>query len=264
MIGNQRWRLRKAFFRRPDEQIKVSEYEVLAGLDHGTARSFVERHHYSGSWASSLWRFGLCRRGRLVGVANFGNAINDRAITKALSIDNARDGVELNRFVLLDEVAGNGETWFLGRCFRALRPEGLAGVISFSDPTARTDASGRVVFRGHLGVIYQAFNGVYLGRATPRTLKVLPDGTVYNDRKLSKVRTLDQGVDYCVGDLVRYGAQPPLGKGPEHLRAWLREWTGRLCRNVRHRGCHKYAWALSPAVRLRRSLPYPKGPRLVA
>src|SRR5206468_1853260 len=99
----------------------------------------------------------------------------------------------------------------------ALTAEGVAGVLSFSDPTARTDRHGRTVFLGHLGTIYQAFswlgrNVVYLGRATPRTLKVLPDGSVYSEKCLSKVRVRDQGVDYSIRQLVAYGADEPASR----------------------------------------------------
>ena len=45
---------------------------------------------------------------------------------------------------------------------------------------------------------------------------------------------------------------------PVTLAAWLRAWKGRLCRAVRHRGCHKYAWPLHRRVRLPPGLPYPK------
>ena len=39
--------------------------------------------------------------------------------------------VELGRFVLLDSVAGNGETWFLARSFEILRKHAIVGVVSF-------------------------------------------------------------------------------------------------------------------------------------
>jgi hypothetical protein len=32
---------------------------------------------------------------------------------------------------------------------------------------------------GHVGTIYAATNAVYTGRATARTVKLLPDGTVF-------------------------------------------------------------------------------------
>jgi hypothetical protein len=249
--ATQRWLNRYDVFRHPDEPIRTAECDV-GPAPWAQAKAFVETHHYSDTFASSVFRFGLFRKGRLVGVANFGNAVNDRALTNVFGTAHA---LELNRFVLLDEVEGMGETWFLARCFRLLSREGVAGVLSFSDPTARTDASGRTVFKGHIGTIYQALSwsgrhSVYLGRATPRTLKVLPDGRVFNEKQMSKIRTLDQGVDYCVralvgqaaGDGVAFppglvpgtvasvgprlagAALPDLGRPPG--RAALRGWAG--------------------------------------
>jgi len=46
-------------------------------------------------------------------------------------------GVELGRSVLLDSVPGNGETWFLARCFEQMRKSDLIGVVTFSDPVPR-------------------------------------------------------------------------------------------------------------------------------
>ncbi len=59
---------------------------------------------------------------------------------------------------------------------------GVRGLVMFSDPLPRTRADGAVVMPGHVGTIYQAANSVYTGRSTPRTLTLLPDGTVFSDR----------------------------------------------------------------------------------
>ena len=170
----------------------------------------------------------------------------------------ATDSVELGRFVLLDEVPGNGETWMLGRCFYWLRREGLAGVVAFSDPCRRLNRVGEPVFGGHIGTIYQAHNAVYLGRSTPRTLTMLPDGRTFSDRAQQKIRAADRGVRYSVLQLVRYGAEPPSCYEPAYLSRWLSEWKRRLCRTARHCGNHRYAWPLSRKARLPPGQPYPK------
>src|SRR5262249_25959639 len=86
-------------------------------------------------YPAARWRFGLFRRGVLQGVAVFSHPCNDRALTSVFP-GRATDSVELGRFVLLDEVPGNGETWMLGRCFRLLRHAGLAGAGASPRPTA--------------------------------------------------------------------------------------------------------------------------------
>ena len=257
LFGNQRWRQGRDAYRPPDEPIHTADYGVAALPDDAVAKAFVQKHHYSLSYPAARWRFGLYRRGALQGVAVFSHPCNDRVLTSVFP-GRATDSVELGRFVLLDEVPGNGETWFLGRCFRLLRRESLAGVVAFSDPCRRINHLGMPVFRGHIGTIYQGHNAVYLGRGTPRTLTLLPDGQVLSDRAQQKVRSADRGVRYAVALLVGQGAEPPPSDDPTELAAWLRLWKDRLCRRVRHRGNHKYAWPLSRCVRLLASLPYPK------
>jgi hypothetical protein len=254
---NQRWRRGLAVYRPPDDPIRTAEYDVAGLPDDTAAKAFVVEHHYSRSYPAARWRFGLFRRGVLQGVAVFSHPCNDRVLTSVFP-GRATDSVELGRFVLLDEVPGNGETWMLGRCFRLLRREGLAGVIAFSDPCRRLNRAGVAVFGGHVGTIYQAHNGMYLGRGLPRTLSLLPDGRVFSDRAQQKVRAADRGVRYAVRQLVESGAELPWSWKADELTTWLRAWKGRLCRTVRHRGNHKYAWPLSRRVRLPRGLPYPK------
>lgn len=255
----QRWRDRRDSYRPAGEVIRTGDFEVAELPDDTTARAFVERHHYSGSYPAARWRFGLYERGDLVGVAVFSHPSNDRALTRWFP-GPATDSVELGRFVLLDRVAGNGETWFLGRAFDVLRREGLSGVLSFSDPEARTTAAGAVVFGGHLGTIYQAHNALYRGRATARTLRILPDGTVFSARTAQKVRAGERGWRYAVEQLVAAGAATPAAN--EDLRDWLRAQLPRVTRTHRHAGNHTYLWGLQRAVRRELSkvpsLPYPK------
>jgi hypothetical protein len=205
---NQRWLRGFASYRPPDEPIRTADYDVIELSEDAPAKAFVLEHHYSGSYPAARWRFGLFRRGVLQGVAVFSHPCNDRVLTSIFP-GRATDSVELGRFVLLDEVPGNGETWMLGRCFRLLRRAGLAGVVAFPDPCRRLNRDGATVFGGHIGTVYQAHNGVYLGRAAPRTLTLLPDGRVLSDRAQQKVRAADRGVRYAVRQLVACGAEPP-------------------------------------------------------
>lgn len=251
---NQRWRARRDSYRPAGEVIRTEEYDV-APVHRDAAKPFVLAHHYSGSISSMVETYGLFRRGELAGVAVFGNPCSDAVLTKVFPTD-PRSCLELGRFVLLDEVPGNGETWMLARCFELLRREGVAGVLSFSDPVARTNAEGRMIFPGHRGTIYRAFNGRYLGRGRARTLRVLPDGTVFSERAMSKIRSLERGWKHCAAKLVAHGAAPLEGDP----REWLAGWLPRITRPLRHGGNLKYCWAVDR--RLTRSLPaglpYPK------
>src|SRR5262249_10304227 len=74
------------------------------------------------------------------------------------------------------------ESWFLSQMCRLAAAARVRGLVMFSDPLPRTRADGTVIMPGHVGTIYQAANSVYTGRATARTLTLLPDGTVFSDR----------------------------------------------------------------------------------
>jgi hypothetical protein len=252
---NQRWKNRLTCYRPADELIKASEYDVASIAGDNEARHFVETHHYSGSYPAARFRFGLYRSGILAGVAVFSVPCSNSVLTNVFPMP-ASFSVELGRFVLLDSVPGNGETWFLARVFRELRKEGLVGVVSFSDPLPRRTIEGTIIHRGHVRTIYQAFNGRYLGRSAPRTLHLLPDGSVFSERAIQKIRQAERGWRYATGILERFGAAP-IGGDPGQ---WLAHWLPLLTRAVRHPGNHKYGWPLSPAAckLMPPTAPYPK------
>jgi hypothetical protein len=227
---------------------------VAAIDDDSSAKGFVESHHYSGSYPPTRFRFGLYHRADLVGVAVFSHPCNDKVLTSVFPAP-ATAAAELGRFVLLDHVPANGETWFLARTFELLRQD-LVGVVSFSDPIPRTATTGRVVFPGHVGTIYQAQNAAYLGRGPPRTLHLMPDGRVFSARAAQKIRKRERGWCYSAELLVEAGA-PPVEGDPA---AWLRTWLPRLTRTIRHPGNHRYAWPIDRALRGRipPARPYPK------
>lgn len=252
---NQRWLLRRSLYRPPDEPINTAEYDVAEIAGDDEARAFVIAHHYAGSYPAARFRFGLYRRGHLAGVAVFSVPCSNSVLTNVFPLP-LECLAELGRFVLLDSVPGNGETWFLARCFAALRSRDLSGIVSFSDPLPRRSVDGTIVHKGHVGTIYQAFNGIYLGRSKPRTIHFLPDGSVLNDRTIQKIRALERGWRYGTELLERFGANPLTGDPGQ----WLREWLPRLTRTVRHPGNHKYAWALDRAAQksIPPSLPFPK------
>lgn len=255
-----RWEQRRTRFRPAGERIRPSEYEVASLPSDTVAKRFVLEHHYSGSYPAARRRFGLFRHGVLVGVAVFSQPMQPASVACL-----AGDALELGRFVLLDEVPGNGETWFLARTFAQLRQEPFAGVVSFLDPEPRTTAEGVTLFPGHVGTIYQAHNAVYLGRGTARTLQLLPDGRVLSARSLQKIRALERGWRYAAAALEAYGASPlnPDGE-PRVAQDWLRHWLPRIARPLRHPGNHKYAWRFRTAPGRSRgrplpvSLPYPR------
>ncbi|MCH9637709.1 MAG: hypothetical protein K0U16_07180 [Gammaproteobacteria bacterium] len=252
----QRWRSRRDSYRPAGEPIDTRHFEVAPiDLDR-IAKAFVVEHHYAGTMPAARFRYGLWRGAELVGVAVFSVAQNPATYDGLPG--SSSESVDLGRFVLLDDVPANGETWFLGRAFQLLRAEGIVTVVSFSDPVPRHDADGGLVMPGHVGTIYQAHNAVYLGRSKAERKWMAPDGRVLPGRALTKIRHRRRGWRYAAAVIEGLGADP-LTDG-EDASAWVARWIPRLCSPLRHPGNHKYTWALPRGARrhLPPSLPYPK------
>lgn len=259
-VACQRWRERRPRYRPSGERIRPAEYAVDLLARDRDARAFVEAHHYSGSYVAARLRVGLWRArptgSLLVGVAVFSVPAQAAAIPRWCGVP-ATGGVELGRFVLLDEVPGDGESWFLARALRCLRsalPD-VEAVLSYSDPVPRAATDGRLVTPGHVGVVYQASNARYLGRSSPRTLHLLPDGRALSPRSLSKIRLGERGAVAAARALVDAGLPPR--ERAEAPAAWLARVLP-LCRRVRHPGNHAYAWAWGALDRRPPPLPYPR------
>lgn len=265
-IACQRWRVGRDSFRPAGERFLPGRHEVVV-LPEVDAKAFVCRHHYSGSFPAARFRVGLMRAGvGLAGVAVFSVPMNERTIPKHTGVG-PREGVELGRFVLLDEVEGNGETWFLARAFALLERElgEVKAVLSCADPMPRPGPEGSSR-PGHVGTIYQAHNARYVGRTEGRMLWVTREGRILSPRTLSKLRVGDQGAAGAYEILRRAGApeRQPFEDGAAYVARALAE--GPFTR-VRHPGNHAYVWAVGrerhrTQLGLARALPFPKGGEL--
>ena len=255
---DQRWRDGRANYRSDPFDPFGFEVEVVAkdgsATKPETPKGFVLAHHYATSYPSARFRFALhAPGGALMGVAVFSHPTNNAVLDPLPGVGKER--VELGRLVLLDDkrVGRNAESWFIARCFEHLHDVGMVGVISFSDDVPRTNLAGERTFKGHVGIIYQASNATYVGRATKRTLRLLPDGTVLNDRAIQKVRKRERGWEYAARQMVAAGAAmgaviPMLTPGEDSL-AWLHEQLPRCTRKLRHKGNHTYLFGLDRAAK---------------
>lgn len=246
---SQRWRERREAYVPNATTINPAEYAVDV-IDCGrVAKPFVTRHHYSGTFPASRLSAGLFRGRQLVGVCVFSVPMNNHAVPVHTGLGDPLQGADLGRFVLLDDVPGNGETWFLSRAFSLLRREkpGVLAVVSYADPEPRRGPGGDLLKPGHVGMIYQGMSASYRGRARARFEHITPDGQPFSERAASKIRNGECGHAYAVDELVRRGAPPPAGAD---LRSW---YDGLLERGFlsrrRHPGNHVYAFPLTRAAR---------------
>lgn len=242
----QRWRDHRSRWRHVGEaeRFDPARYTVEP-VEETHAREFVSTHHYLVSWPAAIHRFGLWDRsdGQLVGVAVYAAPVQASVLSKVFpDLEAYRASVELARFVLLDQVPANAESWCLARTFRHLLDRGVRGVVSFADPMPRLTPSGTVT-PGHRGVIYMATNAIYTGRGTPRTLIVLPDHSILNGRTAQKIRRGEPGHQAAEQRLVSLGAR---ARTPgQDARAWLREALDTIhATRIRHHGPHRYAFPL--------------------
>lgn len=253
--SNQRWRDRRTSFVGNDDLFNPADYEVSMCDGKGSdklVKSFIEQHHYSGSYPAARERALLhhCRTGELVGAAVFSHPASE-AVLEPLPCERL-EGVELGRFVLLDNVRSHGESWFFARAKEHLRKRGYKALLSYSDPMPRRALDGTLVLPGHVGRIYQATNAVYTGRSGKELHVLKPDGTIFSPRSMSKIRKWERGAQKCVDELVAIGATPPTIRDladRDARRAWMWREIFSTCRRLRHGGNHSYAWAIDKRLR---------------
>lgn len=256
----QRWARGRHSFRHVSEGgFDRRRYDV-APIAESAARAFVVEHHYAHSFPAARLRYGLFDGPLLVGCAVLSVPVRAQVLTGVFpDLAPYTESLELGRMVLLDAVPANAESWCIARVWELAAREGIRGVVTFSDPLPRTASDGRTVMPGHIGTIYQASNARYLGRATARTLSLLPDGTVLNDRTVQKIRGDERGHEAAERLLRGFGA-PSRGVS-ESGSAWLQRALSAVgVRSLRHPGNHRYAFSLTKPRRLWlvESLPYPK------
>ena len=259
MIISQRWRDRRDSYRKKGEAFGAGSYGVEVIPGDKVAKAFVVQHHYSGSYPAARFRVGLYRhreffQPELVGVAVF--SVSARGSVEKRAGLPTTEGVDLGRFVLLDDVPFNGETWFLRRAFGCLR-EGipdLQAVLAYSDPLPRKTAEGTLVMPGHVGTIYQAFNGRYVGKTNRESMWIDSFGKTIPRRALSKIRNGESGSNGAYERLVRAGA--PSIKSGENSKAYVeRILEEGPFYKVMHPGNLAYVWAIQRKKRTTKGFP---------
>jgi hypothetical protein len=238
-------------WKRPGDVFDPDRYFVAEIFDDTTAAEFITSLHYSGSYVAARLRYGLYRvdwpKSRLVGVAVLSVPANRKVLTNVFpGLEPYDESLELGRFVLLEEVPYNAESWFLAEVRRlAAKEHAIKGWVSFSDPVARFTLAGQLVKPGHQGTIYKASNATRAGRSTKRTLILMRDGLVFSARAAQKIRKREQGAEYATRWLMGYGARAP--RAFEDPAVWLREVLedpGMEVRRLPHPGNHRFLFVL--------------------
>src|ERR1700681_4138054 len=163
----QRWRNRRPTWRyRHEGGFDQARYTVAEIPDDTTARSFVEAHHYLGSCPAMRLRYGMYEGDQLVGIAILSVPARKEVLTRAFQgLVPYYEVLEMGRFLILDHIPSNGETWLMKRVFELAPQTGNSWIVSFSDPVARLNSVGETIFPGHIGEIYRIKGALYTGRS---------------------------------------------------------------------------------------------------
>jgi hypothetical protein len=128
-------------------------------------------------------------------------------------------------------------------------------VIAYSDPVERHNCFDELVKPGHVGTIYQAFNGHYCGRGRAENLVLDDHGRVISRRTLSKLRNDEKGAAAAYRQLIERGApkRRRLEGGKDYVNRALESFM-----RLKHPGNYSYAWPLGGTVLKQPAEPFPK------
>lgn len=265
IAADKRWQHREERWCLPANGVfKPDLYDVDVLTTDKQARAFVEGQHYSASYPAARFRVGMFGPNKeLVGVAVFSEPTHPKFVPKWTGMERSR-GVELGRFVLLDSVKYNGETWFLARALKLLRDsaKGIEAVVSCADPMERTSIEGTLTKPAHYGTIYQASNALHVGRTKARFVYLAPNGTILNERMLCKVQNEERGWEYGYRRLALMGA--PAREPHEDLASYVKRVLPGF-RRLKHPGNIVYTFGLTKestrklAILHRKGLAFIKG-----
>lgn len=125
------------------------EIKIVNSVNDSKLRAFLDKHHYIKSLPRGCDKvFCLYICNVLSGLATYGYPVGRNAIKSY-----GNNIKELKRFCLVDGLPKNTASWFMAKCNRQLKQDGLGAVLSYSDPK-----------QGHTGIIYKASNFLYLGK----------------------------------------------------------------------------------------------------
>ncbi|PZA12487.1 hypothetical protein DNX69_10970 [Rhodopseudomonas palustris] len=127
----------------------------VARIERALACEMVIRHHYSGRIVKNSYvHLGVFIDGQIVGVMQFGYALNPAAMGKVVEGSSSIDYLELNRMWLSDAAPRNSESRAIAYAVRYIKevmPQ-VSWLQTFADERC-----------GGWGVVYQAANFTYVG-----------------------------------------------------------------------------------------------------
>lgn len=147
------------------------------------ARPFIEKWHYSGKVPTGKNFFFAMEFGppvdmfskEIYAIACYGYSASQSMHTSLSKVTGEKitleNMLELRRLCRCEPKDGKPLTWFLARCHKLLKKQGIKYVVSFSDP-----------MHNHNGGIYKAANFTHLGRTASATHNINEAGEIVHRR----------------------------------------------------------------------------------
>lgn len=146
----------KGFIRGSKAVAGFGNYDhCIAVLSASAARALVTKHHYSHTVVNnSFVHLGVYQRNNLVGVLQFGYALNPVQVSHVVRDTSQGEYLELNRMWLSDVAPRNSESMSISYALKYIRHAmpSVAWIQTFADERC-----------GGLGVVYQACNFQFVG-----------------------------------------------------------------------------------------------------
>ena len=175
-------------FNKPDIIGFGSEEYYIKEIDRDLANKIIVNNHYSKKFYTATYiHLGVFMDKKLVGVLQYGYAMNPASQSSVVDDTKIDEYLELNRMWLDDIAPRNSESMAISYSIKYIRNrhKKIKWVQSFADERC-----------GKFGIVYQAANFLYYGEHTA-TFWTL-DGVIYHnslmtrDRKLSKSAAIIQ------------------------------------------------------------------------
>lgn len=158
-------------------------------IDRGLANALIQRNHYSRKFYNASYiHFGVFIDGGLVGVLQFGYAMNPASQASVVANTKIDEYLELNRMWLDDCAPRNSESRALSAAIKTIRASypKIKWIQSFADERCRLG-----------GVVYQACNFRYYGEHTATFWEL--DGEIYHNSLMTRSPNLSKAAAVLQG-----------------------------------------------------------------
>jgi hypothetical protein len=153
-----------------DDHFQVKE------IDRDLANDLIKKNHYSGKIYNGTYiHLGVYLMGKLVGVLQYGYAMNPASASSVVKDTAMNEYLELNRMWLADEAERNSESKAISYSIKYIRSKhrAIKWIQSFADERC-----------GCFGIVYQAANFCYYGEHNSIFWEL--DGVVYHNSLMTR------------------------------------------------------------------------------